>query len=926
MAPALTRILRNDHGIHLSSPPSSVRVDPDAGAVTSAVELEPPGRSTDGGDLQKISLNLCSLGYLYPVDRPVHPEPLARGPAPGGRGEMLARPAPGSLVGLPRFSKCQGESRQVATVFPGATGMFVIALPEHNSQEAILLHGPSARHQCGPDGGDVRPSSLILPSVRPSYSQGETAFPNLSSMYATQPTVMYEEWERTLGPPACSRQPGTGFANPDRLQPGRPLEDAAGEQLSRHEALQGRACRLQRRLRALLGEHALKHCSQQLEGLRNHFQPEDVALESSLDSVTPPQTCSGSCFSWDESITASPFFAEVADFCESSQMVLRGLQEALDSEATGSSSSDDESEEDTLLPSGSSSGKMQWLEERAELSSRWIWLQLRVSELDGRIEQLVELHKHIRSTKGTVVLAQSQPLTDMQIQQTLMREMAGLSCTASDADADGEPCSPTRLLYNIERQSAQLSQIVNSLMPPLSLSPLSKQPSNGRPTFTSTHGGDDVFLAGTSKGRRLKSRRLFRVDASCVCARTRPMVACHKRKLFSLTSCATASSPKSRNSKFTLFSTCSSCDSVCLCSEHDCSYRSRLRPTVPLSSGNTTSHHFQKIVGREEWVQRPLIIKSKLSCSPNYGRNSSTPRHNSRKCKQHARQRNKREVLGLSPIRSPGSAWSQRRRSNQRKRKRGRLCRLTKDDEDVLYQLCDLGDGSDDILEENFSQFTLSQVSQGFLGRHPRGRVYNIDDIVIPVSLSKVEKLPYKDILTPSWRVVDIQGLTATKAGDDKKRVPCRVQIEDLGDEVFARRHRALEQREKRRWSSWEKRKRCRPSTRSGSRLSSSGGGMCTSGEESSVEWSCAQLDSDEQPRSEEWLPRAPWESRVFPLDEHEEAALLSDEEKIPSGWTESSCMSFSSKSSISHSSPTQSACTPLPSSGQNTTCTSSGS
>ncbi|XP_035984527.1 KAT8 regulatory NSL complex subunit 1-like protein [Fundulus heteroclitus] len=170
-----------------------------------------------------------------------------------------------------------------------------------------------------------------------------------------------------------------------------------------------------------------------------------------------------------------------------------------------------------------------------------------------------------------------------------------------------------------------------------------------------------------------------------------------------------------------------------------------------------------------------------------------------------------------------------------------------------------------------------------------------------------------------SWRVVDIQGLTATKAGDDKK-------IEDLGDEVFARRHRALEQREKRRWSSWEKRKRCRPSTRSGSRLSSSGGGMCTSGEESSVEWSCAQLDSDEQPRSEEWLPRAPWESRVFPLDEHEEAALLSDEEKIPSGWTESSCMSFSSKSSIFHSSPTQSACTPLPSSGQNTTCTSSGS
>ncbi|MEQ2267025.1 hypothetical protein XENORESO_000650, partial [Xenotaenia resolanae] len=129
----------------------------------------------------------------------------------------------------------------------------------------------------------------------------------------------------------------------------------------------------------------------------------------------------------------------------------------------------------------SSSSEMQWLEERAELSSRWIWLQLRLSELDGRIEQLLELHKNIRSTKGSVVLAPSQPLTDRQIQQTLMREMAGLSCTASDAD--GEPCSPTRLLYNIERQSAQLNQIVNSLMPPLSFSPLSKQPSKERRTL-----------------------------------------------------------------------------------------------------------------------------------------------------------------------------------------------------------------------------------------------------------------------------------------------------------------------------------------------------------------------------------------------------------------------------------------------------------
>lgn len=41
---------------------------------------------------------------------------------------------------------------------------------------------------------------------------------------------------------------------------------------------------------------------------------------------------------------------------------------------------------------------------------------------------------------------------------------------------------------------------------------------------------------------------------------------------------------------------------------------------------------------------------------------------------------------------------------------------------------------------------------------------------------------------------------------------------------------------------------------RSGGRLSGTAGTICTSGEESSVEWSSAQLDTDEQPSSDEWL------------------------------------------------------------------------
>lgn len=346
MAPALTKLLKNDHGLHLSSPPTAVRMDSDASGVLCAVELKPHLRSTGDGDLQEISLNLCSLGYLDPVDPPANPEAFTC----RSQIEMVALPAPGSLVSLPCFGKYQRESHQLATVLPGATDMFLFPLSAHNSQKALVLHGQIVEPECGPDGGDVRHSSYILPRGCPSYSQCSTqTSQNVTSMHASQPKMMCEELEGMLGPAptAALRQPGTGFVNPDRLESRNLLGDVAKERLSRHVGLQGRACRLQRRLQALLGEHALKHCSQQLEGLRKHFQLEAVPHDS-LDSVSPPQTCTNPCSSWENSITA--FFSEMADFCESNQTVLRGLQEALDSEATGSSSSDDESEEDILLP------------------------------------------------------------------------------------------------------------------------------------------------------------------------------------------------------------------------------------------------------------------------------------------------------------------------------------------------------------------------------------------------------------------------------------------------------------------------------------------------------------------------------------------------------------------------------------------------
>lgn len=354
MAPALTKILKDGHGIHLSSPPASVRMDSDGRAMRSA-ELESQMRSTDDGDLQKMWLSLSSFPSLDSC-LPVRPQDVPANPvlspclqASVSQCETVLLPSPASLLSLLSFNKGLRDSHQVACVFPGVPDMFLVPVPEHNSQEACLLHGRSAASECGPDGGDVHHSPLTLTSVPPSYSHGEVKYHGYTPFFAPPPILTQEKVAGMGFPPPSSVQPCSGSVNPDQLAPRAVLEEALKEQLSRQAGLRSRAQRLQRRLQGLLGEHALLHCNQQLDGLKRHRQLGSVPLDSP-DSihpdVLPPQVGRKPHFSWLESSTASSSLSELSEFSRSSQAVLRGLQEALDSEATASSSSDEEQELD----------------------------------------------------------------------------------------------------------------------------------------------------------------------------------------------------------------------------------------------------------------------------------------------------------------------------------------------------------------------------------------------------------------------------------------------------------------------------------------------------------------------------------------------------------------------------------------------------
>ncbi|KAI3365016.1 hypothetical protein L3Q82_000954 [Scortum barcoo] len=74
---------------------------------------------------------------------------------------------------------------------------------------------------------------------------------------------------------------------------------------------------------------------------------------------------------------------------------------------------------------------------------------------------------------------------------------------------------------------------------------------------------------------------------------------------------------------------------------------------------------------------------------------------------------------------------------------------------------------------------------------------FDINNIVIPMSVAattRVEKLQYKEILTPSWRCVDVFSQPITEEENER-------ELEDLTDAAFTQLHQAYEDQERSRWT-----------------------------------------------------------------------------------------------------------------------------
>lgn len=155
------------------------------------------------------------------------------------------------------------------------------------------------------------------------------------------------------------------------------------------------------------------------------------------------------------------------------------------------------------------------------------------------------------------------------------------------------------------------------------------------------------------------------------------------------------------------------------------------------------------------------------------------------------------------------------------------------------------------------------------------------------VAPAKLEKLQYKEILTPRWRKVVLQPLDEHNLNKE--------EIEDLSDDVFSLRHRKYEEREQARWSLWEQSKWHRRNNRAysktvegqdlvlkehSSELGSAQHGTAESPSEVPAESHslCAQDSLSLNDGQEDKSLR--WERRAFPLKDEDTAALLCQDER----------------------------------------------
>ncbi|XP_048782888.1 KAT8 regulatory NSL complex subunit 1 isoform X2 [Lagopus muta] len=580
--------------------------------------------------------------------------------------------------------------------------------------------------------------------------------------------------------------------------------------LRRQADIENRARRLQKRLQVVQAKQVERHIQQQLGGFLEKTLSKLPTLdpvrhrsqlmltrkaEAALRKAASETVTSEGLSSFLKSDSISE---ELERFTASGMANLRSSEQAFDSDVTDSSSGGESDVEEEELTKADPEqphiplrrrAEWRWAADRAAIVSRWNWLQAHVSDLEYRIRQQTDIYKQIRANKGLIVLGEAAPpdpaaddasrpvSADVKLEPGAERlsvpgsqplDSLGLSAASTPESHPTKPCGAPR----------PVNGVINTLQPGLA----EHAQGDGQEAEELLHKKQRMNVVPSAS------------DGTCVAARTRPVLSCKKRRLVRPSSIMPLSKKVHRNS----LARCS-CDvspSCALCGarssapldmQYDAPLLERLsqldsciHPVLSFPDDVPTSLHFQSML-KSQWQNKPyekMKAPKKLSLKHRAPMPTSSLTDPARKDRhklvnsfftaamlKHHADIGGPSYLAAAATHAPHSP--------------------------IARQLSASSEGS--APTSTSSQGTSSTAQP----RRRRGESsFDINNIVIPMSVAattRVEKLQYKEILTPSWREVDIGTLKISPDEDNE-------EIEDLSDSAFAARHSKCEEMERARW------------------------------------------------------------------------------------------------------------------------------
>ncbi|NWU87180.1 KANL1 protein, partial [Onychorhynchus coronatus] len=542
---------------------------------------------------------------------------------------------------------------------------------------------------------------------------------------------------------------------------------------------------------------------------------------------------------------------ELERFTASGMANLRSSEQAFDSDVTESSSGGESDVEEEELTKADPEqphvplrrrAEWRWAADRAAIVSRWNWLQAHVSDLEYRIRQQTDIYKQIRANKGLIVLGEASPpdpavddsshpvRAEVKLEPGADRlgvsgsqplENLGISAANTPESHPTKPCGAPR----------PVNGVINTLQPGLA----EHAQGDGQEAEELLHKKQRLNLVPVPS------------DGTCVAARTRPVLSCKKRRLVRPSTIMPLSKKVHRNN----LARCS-CDvnpSCALCGtrssttleiQYDAPLLERLsqldsciHPVLSFPDDVPTSLHFQGML-KSQWQNKPyektkppkkLSLKHRAPMPTSLADPARKDRHKLVNSFFTAAKRSHQKAQPDKAHRPPlddFSAVAKAERAPERSaqpaahdKKRLRDCSSERS-EAVLKHHPDIGGPSylstavtptphspiaRQLSTSSEGSAPASSTSQGTSStaqpRRRRGESsFDINNIVIPMSVAattRVEKLQYKEILTPSWREVDISALKASPEEDND-------EVEDLSDSAFAARHGKCEEMERARW------------------------------------------------------------------------------------------------------------------------------